>query len=329
MKFMEVNSVDGTIQMSKIVKGADYFGTNISEDTAFALLDRYFELGGNTIDTARIYGQANPADPDGLTYSESVVGRWLASRGMRKNVVLVTKGCHPDRNCVTKSRICKQVIDQELETSFSQLKVDSVDIYFLHRDNPDMPVGEIMDMLYEHVKAGEIRALGASNWSVQRIDQANQWAMAHGKTPFTISQIQWGLASTTPEAWGDPTLVAMNDSEYAGYFRNGIPVMAFASQGGGYYSKKLMGLPLKEKIIRRYENPRNQARLSLVKQITEEIGCSPAAVCMAFLTSNPLQSAAIVGCSSVAQLEDSMSFCDLTLTEAQIDELQNISGKLF
>lgn len=94
MKFMEVNSVDGTIRMSKIVKGADYFGTTISEDTAFALLDRYFELGGNTIDTARIYGQANPADPDGPTYSEGIVGRWLASRGMRKDVVLVTKGCH-------------------------------------------------------------------------------------------------------------------------------------------------------------------------------------------------------------------------------------------
>ena len=300
MKFMEVSSVDGTIRMSKIVKGADYFGTTISEDTAFALLDRYFELGGNTIDTARIYGQADPADPDGPTYSEGIVGRWLASRGMRKDVVLVTKGCHPDRSCVTKSRICKQVLDQELETSFSELKVDSVDIYFLHRDNPDMPVGEIMDMLDEHVRAGKI--------------------------PFTVSQIQWGLAATTPAAWGDPTLVAMNDSEYAGYVKNKIPVMAFASQGGGYYSKKLMGLPLKDKILRRYESSKNQARLPIVKRIAEENSCTPAAVCMAFLTSNPLQSAAIVGCSTVAQLEDSMSLCDLTLTESQLEALQNPAG---
>ena len=326
MKFMEVSSAGGTIRMSKIVKGADYFGTTISEDTAFALLDRYFELGGNTIDTARIYGQADSADPDGSTYSEGIVGRWLASRGMRKDVVLVTKGCHPDRSCVTKSRICKQVLDQELETSFSELKVDSVDIYFLHRDNPDMPVGEIMDMLDEHVRAGKIRALGASNWTVQRIDQANQWALAHGKTPFTVSQIQWGLAATTPAAWGDPTLVAMNDSEYAGYVKNKIPVMAFASQGGGYYSKKLMGLPLKDKILRRYESSKNQARLPIVKRIAEENSCTPAAVCMAFLTSNPLQSAAIVGCSTVAQLEDSMSLCDLTLTESPLEALQNPAG---
>lgn len=322
MKFMKVNGVEGAIEMAKIVKGADYFGTAISEDTAFALLDRYFELGGNTIDTARIYGQADPTDPDGPTYSEGVVGRWLVSRGMRKNTVLVTKGAHPDRNCVTKSRICKRVIDQELETSLSELKVDSVDVYFLHRDNPDMPVGEIMDLLHEHVTAGEIRALGTSNWSAQRIDEANQWALAHAKTPFTISQIQWGLASTSPEIWGDPTLVAMNDTEYAGYLKNKIPVMAFASQGGGYYSKKLAGIPLKDKLVQRYESPKNAARIPVVKRLSEEIGCSPAAVCMAFLTSNPLQSAAIVGCSTVAQLEDSMSSCDLTLTPEQIAALQ-------
>ncbi|RGQ37685.1 hypothetical protein DWY99_10530 [[Clostridium] leptum] len=123
--------------------------------------------------------------------------------------------------------------------------------------------------------------------------------------------------------WGDPTLVAMNDSEYAGYVKNKIPVMAFASQGGGYYSKKLMGFPLKDKILRRYESSKNQARLPIVKRIAEENSCTPAAVCMAFLTSNPLQSAAIVGCSTVTQLEDSMSLCDLTLTDSQLEALQN------
>lgn len=323
MKFMKVNSTSGPIEMSKIVKGADYFGTAISEDTAFALLDRYFELGGNTIDTARIYGKSDSSIVGSPAYSEGVVGRWLLSRGMRSRTVLVTKGAHPDRNCMTKSRICKQVVDQDLATSLSELKTDFVDVYFLHRDNPDMPVGEIMDMLDEHVKAGEIRALGASNWSVQRIDEANQWALSHGKTPFSISQIQWGLAFTSGESWNDPTLMVMNAAEYDGYMKNKIPVMAFASQGGGYYSNKLAGLPLKDKVLRRYENPKNLARLPMIRQISEETGCSPAAVCMAFLTSNPVQSAAIIGCSTVAQLEDSMSCSDLTLTPEQIDALMN------
>ena len=134
---MEVSSAGGTITLSKIVKGADYFGITIWKIPPSPLCwTGIFELGGNTIDTARIYGQADPADPDGPTYSEGIVGRWLASRGMRKDVVLVTKGRHQTAAALLRPRICKQVLDQELETSFSELKVDSVDIYFLHRDNP-------------------------------------------------------------------------------------------------------------------------------------------------------------------------------------------------
>ena len=96
MKFMDVQAVDGVIRMAKIAKGADYFGTDISEDTAFALMDRYLELGGNTIDTARIYGKAGP-EPESPALSEGVVGRWMKSRGNRSSIVLVTKGAHPDR----------------------------------------------------------------------------------------------------------------------------------------------------------------------------------------------------------------------------------------
>lgn len=323
MKFMKVNSTSGGIEMSKIVKGADHFGTTISEDNAFAILDRYFELGGNTIDTARLYGQSDPINHSGPALSEGVVGRWLLSRGMRKSTVLVTKGAHPDLNNITVSRLCKQVVDQELEISLSELKADYVDIYFLHRDNPEVPVGEIMDFLHEHVKAGEIRALGASNWSVRRINEANEWALSHGKTPFSISQIHWGLAYSLPESWGDATLKVMTPTEYEGYLKNKIPVMAFGSQGSGYYTKKLAGLPLKDDVALRYENPTNLARIPVVKRLVDEIGCSPAAVCMAFLTSNPVQGAAIIGSSSIAQLEDSMSCCDLTLTPAQIDALTN------
>lgn len=322
MKFLTINSAAGPMEMTKLVKGTDYFGTDISEDTAFALLDRYFELGGNTIDTARIYGQLDRTNPNGPTYSEGVVGRWLHSRGVRNHMLIVTKGAHPDRNCLTKSRICPQVVAEELEKSCSELKVDFVDIYFLHRDGPEIPVGEIMDLLHEHVAAGRIRALGASNWSVDRINEANQWALAHGKTPFSVSQIQWSLATTKPEFWGDPTLMAMNDQEYAGYLENRVPVMGFAPQGGGYFSKKLTGAPLREKVIKRYDNPKNAARIPRVKALAEEIGCSPAAVCIAYLTSNPLQGAAILGCSTVSQLEDSMSACDLTLTAAQIKALE-------
>ena len=320
MKFMDVQAVDGVIRMAKIAKGADYFGTDISEDTAFALMDRYLELGGNTIDTARIYGKAGP-EPESPALSEGVVGRWMKSRGNRSSIVLVTKGAHPDRAALTKSRICKEVVETELCTSLEQLGVDHVDVYFLHRDNPDMPAGEIIDLMDEQVRAGKIRALGISNWTVSRINEANAYAKANGRTPITISQIQWGLAWSDPAGWNDPTIVCMNDTEYAGYLANKIPVMGFAPQGGGYFTKMLAGQPVRERFRLRYDNPVNRARLERVKEVCEATGQSAAAIALAFLTSNPVESAAVIGCSTVAQLEDSMSSCDLTLDAETVSAL--------
>lgn len=311
MKFMEVKTTDGSLKMSKIVKGADYFGVSIPEKTAFALMDRYMELGGNTIDTARIYGRTGPDDT--ISRSEPMVGRWLCSRGNRKDVVLVTKGGHPNRHTLTISRIHPEVIREELDTSLSELGVDYVDVYFLHRDNPDVPAGEIIDFMDEQVKAGKIRALGASNWSCKRLKEANDYARAHGKTPFTISQIQWGLAFTTGALWNDPTMICMNEEEYKGYQENGIPVMGFASQGGGIFSKSISGEPIQQKFLDRYDNPENRRRLENLRPLCEKTGKSAAALAMAYLTSNPVQSAAIVGCSTLAQLEDTMSDMDLTL----------------
>lgn len=319
MKFLEVKAVDGVIKMSKIVKGADYFGVTIPEETALALMDRYVELGGNTIDTARLYGKIN--SDDDYSHSEPIVGRWLKSRRNRKDIVLITKGGHPKRSDLLTSRITKQIIDEELEISLRELGVDYVDIYFPHRDNPDLPVGEIMDMLDLHVKAGRVRALGASNWTCARIKEANTYALAHGKTPFTVSQIQWGLAHTTPAHWDDPTLIAMNDIEYAGYLESGIPVMGFAPQGGGYFSKCIAGEPLKPKVAQRYDNEVNRHRLEVVRAVCERTGKSPAVIGMAYLTSNPVQTAAIIGCSTVAQLEDCMSDLDLTLDARTCAEL--------
>lgn len=311
MKFIEIQGTAGKIGLSKIVLGTDHYGAAIPEKTSFDLIDRYTALGGSTLDTARLYGQKVLHDTD--TTSERTIGKWLRATGRRNEVVIVTKGAHPDRRTVTTSRVCQQVIDEELEKSLEELGTDYVDVYLLHRDNPALPAGEILEMIDPHVKAGRIRAFGVSNWSCERIAQANTYAKEHQKTPIVISQIQWGLAATTPERWGDPTLLCMNQEEYAGYLQNGIPVMGFSSQGGGYYSKLISGEPLKEKIAHRYDHALNRKRLEAVRVLANETGCSPAAIALAYITSNPVQGLAVVGCSNVQQLEDCMSASDLTI----------------
>ena len=259
MKFMDVKSTGCTLKLSKIAKGADHFGVTIPKERAFALMDRYLELGGNVIDTARLYGRARPFDAE-FAHSEPIVGEWLRTRRNRDQVILVTKGAHPVIEDISKRRVNPECIADDLEMSLKALGVDYVDIYFLHRDDPEKPVSEIMDALDEHVKAGKIRAIGASNWTCARIDEANAYARAHGKTPFAISQIQWCAAYVKPNAWPDPTIVSMNETEYAGYIKNGLPVMAFSPQANGYFSKLIAGEPLKQKYMERYDCPENRRR---------------------------------------------------------------------
>lgn len=315
MKFMDVKSTGCTLKLSKIAKGADHFGVTIPKERAFALMDRYLELGGNVIDTARLYGRARPFDAE-FAHSEPIVGEWLRTRRNRDQVILVTKGAHPVIEDISKRRVNPECIAADLEISLKALGVDYVDIYFLHRDDPEKPVSEIMDALDEHVKAGKIRAIGASNWTCARIDEANAYARAHGKTPFAISQIQWCAAYVKPNAWPDPTIVSMNETEYAGYIKNGLPVMAFSPQANGYFSKLIAGEPLKQKYMERYDCPENRRRLEHIRALCEKTGKSPAAVSLAYITSNRVPGCAIIGCSTVEQLEDSMSDSDLTLTEA-------------
>lgn len=323
MKFMDIQSSSGILKMSKIVCGTDYFGVNIPEERAFALMDRYMELGGNVIDTARIYGK-NPTEPDldeAYSNSEPIVGRWIKSRNCRDKIVLVTKGGHHSFKDMSRRRLDKASLDYDVATSLHELDVDCVDIYFLHRDDPSRPVSEIMDTLDAHVKAGRIRALGASNWSVARIDEANAYARENGKTPFSISQIHWCAAQVPDNLWDDSTIQIMDDAEYAGYEKNKIPVMAFSSQARGYFSKMLSGQPLPEKRMSRYDTPENRRRLEFIRTLSQEKGAPASALMLAYITSSPVQGAAIVGCSRLEQLEETMSHADLTLTEQERDRM--------
>lgn len=319
MKFMDVQSSNGVFSMSKIVFGTDYFGVNIPEEQAFALMDRYLALGGNAIDTARVYGK-NPKEPDpdeAYSNSEPIVGRWLKARGCRDKVILITKGAHPVMKDMSQRRLDKASIDYDLSVSLHELDVDYVDVYFLHRDDPDRPVSEIMDVLHEHVKAGRIRALGASNWTVARINEANEYARKNGKTPFSISQIHWCAAQVPGNLWDDKTIKVMDETEYAGYEQNKIPVMAFSSQARGYFSKMLAGEPLPAKRMNRYDTPENRRRLEFIRALCEKKSLPASALMLAYITSSPVQGAAIVGCSRLEQLEDSMSAADLTLTQEE------------
>ena len=172
MQYGRVPGIDKPV--ARLVMGTMIINDN-EPAKGLALLDAIYELGGNTFDTARIYS------------SEPPLGRWINERGIRDEVVIIDKGAHPEGD---RKRVTPADISADLAESLGRLGTDYIDLYLLHRDDPDVPVGPIIEALNEHVDAGRIRAFGASNWQHQRIGQANEYAASHGLVPFARDAIE-------------------------------------------------------------------------------------------------------------------------------------------
>ena len=318
MRILEVKTGGRPVQMAPIALGAQPMGSTMPEETAFACLDAFCQWGESRgapvcVDTARVYSSWIPGG-DGT--SERTIGRWLSRSGNREKVVLSTKGGHPAEPGLP--RLDRESLRRDLAESLAHLNTDHVELYFLHRDDPRRPVGEILESLNEWVESGAVRALGASNWRASRIEEANRYAASHGLQGFTVSQIQWSLARTSPDKLGDPTLVCMTPAEYAWYREQRFPVMAYTSQAGGYFSKTLSGAPLSPGDQARYGCEENSRRMERVKTICARRGVTPAAVCLAAITENPLPGCAIVGFSSLARLRDTLSDASLELSPEEV-----------
>jgi len=297
--------------LSRVALGTTYFGTTLSKQTSFALLDAFATGNGTTIDTARVYGQTAPG---GIGPAEQVIGEWLKETGMRQHMVVVSKGLHPD--LALNSRYSEKNLWQDLEQSRQSLGCETIDLYFLHRDDLSMPVGEIMEMIAPIVTNGAVRALGASNWSTKRIAEANTYARSHNLPCFMASEIQWSLAVSTPASWNDPSLVCMDEDSLAWYQQEKLPVLAYSAQAKGLFSKAIgQGMDhLNAKIRNRFINETNIRRIAQVAALAEQRNLTPAAIVMGYLTSHSHPTVAIVGCSTVEQLQDSMVGGNTTLS---------------
>jgi len=315
MRTFTIKNMVDSAEVSKLMFGTTFLGY-AEPKKAYEQMDLYYELGGRTIDTARVYSHFNPGDIRG---SEDAVGEWLALTGLRKEIFLSTKGGHPPMDRMHSPRLSKEELNYDMSLSLEALKTDRIDIYWLHRDDESRTVAEIMENLHEFVKQGMVRFLGASNWTASRIKEANDYALAHGLTPFSASQIQWSYAKTTLEAMGDDTLIMMDDKVHTDYTAMNLPVFAYESQAKGLFSK-LSQMPLEklpEALRDRYLRPdlaqNNLARFEVIKKLAEKYQVSPTVIALAYITCNPLDSGAIIGCSNVDQWKDSLSAQDFVI----------------
>src|SRR5947209_7465630 len=162
-------------RVSRLVLGS--LALNLeNRDLTTSLLDRFVAAGGTAIDTARSYARGA---------SEQAIGAWIRARGRHDDVVIVTKGAHHHSDGLF--RFTTEAIDADVTGSLEALGIPTIDLYLLHRDNPAVPVGPIVDCLNRHRSAGRIRAFGGSNWSTQRLDEANGYAASRGLAGFVAS----------------------------------------------------------------------------------------------------------------------------------------------
>lgn len=311
-----------SIKASVICLGTHKFGTSIPRDQAFALMDELCACGGNFIDTAHVYAAWIPG---GAGASERTIAAWLKSRGLRNEFIVATKGGCPEAR--RNSRISPRDIAKDLTESLERLEIDSVDLYWLHRDDPEVPVAVILGVLNEHLGAGRIGAIGASNWTPQRLEEANAYARRNGLVGFRASQVGWSLAGINLGAVGDPTTLYMNESMWAYHEATKMPVVAYSSQANGFFGgtyDAYIGtdrLPKDTRVAELYFSPDNFDRLQRAKQLAQHYGCSANQVALAYLLSQPFPVYPIVGCRTVEQVRDSCGASDLRLTSEEVDFL--------
>ena len=282
------------MSLSNIVLGTDGYGERIDKKTAFSIMDLYTQNGGNVIDTARLYTNGT---------SESYVGEFIS--GIRDNLYISTKCAHPPLSDMSHNRLNEIDIEYDIDTSLKTIGIDYIDIVWLHRDDLSVSVGPVIDTMNKMVKKGKIRYFGASNWTYQRIDEANKYADKTNQSGFIASQPLYNMATRT-KVW-DSTLVCLDGDEKAKYDKSHFPVFAFSSQAKGFFEKYSQGT-LSEKAKERYLNDNTLKTYERIKKFAQESGntISYTALSMLIKQSN-FDVFPIIGPSNVEQLKSTLN----------------------
>lgn len=314
MKYHHIQGIDKAI--SRLVQGTVYF-TDQQPDEAFALFDAAFEQGCNIFDTAHGYRQGA---------CERVLGSWIRERNIRDAVVILGKGAHPYEG---HQRVTPENIMQDLYESLERLQVDCIDLYVLHRDDPTQAVEAIMDCLYEHHQAGLITAIGGSNWTHERLQEANDYAQKHNLLPFVASSPQMSLAKMVKPTWGGCISVGYNEAAQEWYRETGMALLTWSSLAGGFMTGKYTPDNLDdfedyfdEVTITAYAYSENFERLDRARQLAEKYNITLPQLALAYVLNLPLNIFTIIGSKTAEEFKENAIALEVELSQDEINWLE-------
>jgi len=303
--------------VSRLVMGCD---NQPSMSHASVMWDNYFEQGGNCFDTAFIYGGGA---------METLLGHWHQQRHIREDLVIIGKGAHTPDNY-------PEAIAPQLDISLERLQTDYVDLYFLHRDNLDLPVGDFVEALNEEVQRGRIRAFGGSNWTLERVQAANEYAQNKGLQGFSAVSNNFSLARMREPIW--PGTVACSTAEYMRYLEQSqLALMPWSSQARGFFTPWADQViaqidaenpavttmqPTVDELRRVWFSEENFQRRERAARLAERYGVSMINIALAYVLRQPFPTFALVGPRLLAETRSCISSLNIPLSKEDIAFLE-------
>ena len=303
---MPSSSIEGINKnLSRIVFGCD---NQSDSNHAFAMFDYFYNKGGNVFDTAYIYNNGK---------SDKYLGEWIKARNNRDEIVILGKGAHTP-HCFPEK------IKPQLEETLDKLNTDKLDIYCLHRDNPDVPVAEFMDSLNELKDKGLIDVLGASNWSLDRFKEANAYSTSKNISPFGVLSNNFSLAKMLEPVW--PGCFSCSEDDYKEYLtENNIAIFPWSSQARGFFlrSQEFEGAmhvanPNLEEQNRVWSNQDNLNRKERCFKLADQKGYEPIEIALAFVLNQTFPSFPLIGPRNFFETESSLKALNINLSNQEV-----------
>lgn len=299
------------LSTAPLVFGGNVFGWTADEATSHALLDAFVDGGFNAVDTADVYSAWVPGHVGGE--SESVIGRWLKAGGKRDKVLILTKvAMWPAQPGLSAANIVAAV-----EGSLKRLQTDYIDLYQSHQDDADTPIDETLEAFDRLVKAGKVRAVGASNFTPARLGESLATSAAQGLTRYETIQPKFNLFDRDQVEGELAALTA----------REGLGIIPYYGLAAGFLTGKyrtdadLEGKARSRTILRDYWNDKGRRVLAALDAAAKAVSASPAQAALAWIMAHPAITAPIASATSVAQLDELMAAARLKLPAEVVEAL--------
>lgn len=304
---------DTDLEITPLVFGGNVFGWNVGKEDSFRLLDRLVDLGFNAVDTADVYSRW--ADGNSGGESESVLGEWMADRGKRDDLVVVTKvGMDMGDG---KEGLSADWIERAVEDSLRRLRTDHIDLYLSHKPDPDTPIEETLEAHQRLIDQGKVRHAGGSNYDAEGLAEALAAGEAEGRARYRVLQPEFNLYDRDGYAGPLEDLCVHEGLGVITYFS-----LAAGFLTGKYRSEDDLGQSAaREGKVKNYLDAKGKRILAALDEIAAELDATPAQVSLAWLMRRPSVTAPIASATSIEQLDELAGAVGLELAEDQVARL--------